>query len=198
MEPEVGQPEEDLEECAQGYTLHLNMRIMPYERAAIYEDSLERSLTESEIGWVSGGGTAPSYVGEPLSCDVDIELVDGAGGNEGKLLEMLAVYKFPKGSILYCPDDTRVELGTLEGLALYLNGTDLPAEVYQETDLDSVLSEATRLLSGTGSAYVGCWEGPTGTALYFYGPSYEGIVTSLNPLIETHPLCQKCMLTQIA
>ena len=55
----------------------------------------------------------------------------------------------PKGSTLTIGAEKRdVAFGTTEGLAVYLNGTDLPAETYRQCDSNFVYSEFGRLLEG--------------------------------------------------
>jgi hypothetical protein len=181
----------------QMFELHLELRIMPIDRGAIYEDTLDESLSALQLGSVTGGGTLISKEKEPLSCDVEIELRDGGGDSLKELLDVLSAYKIPKGSYLRCSDETQIELGNLEGLGLYLNGIDLPAEVYQECDVNYVIAEANRLLAGNG-AYFSYWMGPEYTALYFYGPSFEAMQDTLRPLINGYPLCNKSYVTQIA
>lgn len=90
-----------------------------------------------------------------------------------------------------------IHFGHQEGLALYLNGKDLPKKIYQKYPVRQVFDKCNSLLKGVGmvNSY---WEGNTETALYMYGENYEQMVKRLEPLISTHPLCQKSRLIQIA
>ena len=104
----------------------------------------------------------------------------------------------PKGSRLHIPDQDRtLDFGKHEGLALHLNGTDLPSEVYANSDINFVFQECDRLLNGV--AFVNShWEGPLETALYMYGKDFQDMHRRLQPLLESYPLCQKSRVVQIA
>ena len=59
----------------------------------------------------------------------------------------------PKGSYLADSVDDephRVPFGKMHGIAIYLNGTDLPENVDQECDVNHIIAEIDRLLSGVG------------------------------------------------
>ena len=87
--------------------------------------------------------------------------------------------------------------GAAEGLALFLNGTGLPDEVYAECDVNFVLEEADRLMGEAGKVK-GYWEGSMDTVLYCYGPSFEAMHAAIEPLLQGYPLCQKARVEQIA
>lgn len=82
----------------------------------------------------------------------------------------------PKGSFLIWTDefgrDVRLPVGRLEGLAVHINGTDLPEEVYRTCDINFVVERMDALMEGIGRQY-SYWEGEQETSLYFYGTSYE-------------------------
>ena len=88
-------------------------------------------------------------------------------------------------------------MGTLEGMAVYLNGAELPAAVYQECDINDVIEQLSRRLEGLGALY-SWWEGPKETALYFYGGSYPAMTEAVRDFLETYPLCRKCRVERIA
>jgi hypothetical protein len=57
----------------------------------------------------------------------------------------------PKGSRLIWNDGANeLAFGSCEGLAVYLNGTDLPDAVYEECDLNVVYEEFGRLAGSEG------------------------------------------------
>ena len=106
----------------------------------------------------------------------------------------------PKGSKLILSDTAdqkEIPVGRLEGLALYLNGTELPAEVYKSCDINYAIEQMEERLSGIGRLY-SWWEGPSETALYFYGEGYKKMLDAIKDFIEEYPLCQKCRTEQIA
>ena len=104
----------------------------------------------------------------------------------------------PKGSTLRVAESGTVRpFGKAEGIAVYLNGTDLPAEIYTSCDVNFVFSEFARLLGTEGRA-LSHWEGPTETASYMYGASFTEMRARLEDFLATYPLCQKSRIVQIA
>lgn len=60
-----------------------------------------------------------------------------------------------------------------EGLAVYLNGTDLPGEIYASSGIDELIAALSRRL-GAESDMQSWWHGPRETALYRYGRPPRG------------------------
>lgn len=57
----------------------------------------------------------------------------------------------PKGSALLCTaPEIKIEVGTLEGLAFYVNGTDLPDEIYESCDINHVIEQMESAMNGIG------------------------------------------------
>ena len=172
---------------------------MPMHRGDIYEDPLQEALESAGIGGVDGGGSLLDEDGSVACCDVHVEL---AQGDEAfaKLLEILDGMDLPKGSFLHFDENEDKEplpLGRLEGLALGLNGTDLPAKVYKECDINHAITQILGLLGEAGDMY-SHWRGPKHTYIYFYGTSFEEMKRLMLPFLEEYPLCQKCEIFQIA
>ncbi|MDR1410435.1 MAG: hypothetical protein LBJ12_09320 [Oscillospiraceae bacterium] len=178
-------------------TLSLNARLQPFHRGDRYEDPLDEALGEAGLGKVDGGGTLISKEGEPEECDVEIELSRDFAVCKNEFMQILQKFPIPKGSHLIFSPDNRREIGTLEGLALYLNGIDLPDSIYEKCDINYVVSELGNLLENKGELY-SWWEGPQDTALYFYGENFAGMRHFIAPFLDEYPLCQKCRVTQIA
>jgi len=181
------------------FTLEINGKLMPMHRGDIYEDPLQEALEEAGIGNIDGGGTLLAEDGSVACCDIHIELVDGDENLE-KLLEILAGLGLPKGSRLHFDaddDKEAIPLGDLEGLALALNGTDLPARVYKECDINHAITQILALLGDCGDMY-SHWRGPDHTIIYFYGRSYEEMKQRMMPFLQEYPLCEKCVVSQIA
>jgi len=88
-------------------------------------------------------------------------------------------------------------IGKREGLALYLDGRNLPAETYQTCDSNYVLAEVKRLTQDE-SDVLRYWQGPTETAFYVYGDSFEAMKRSIQGLVDTYPLCKGARIVQIA
>lgn len=174
--------------------VQINDKIQPIDRGDVYEDPLDEWLQDNNYGEVMGGGTFLDESGEIGGCELEITLSDQKFIPE--LIKKLESYGAPKGSIIKFNDEN-IEFGKLEGLGLYINGTELPSEVYANCDINFVLSEIERLTKIT-PAVNRFWEGSAETALYFYGPSFEKMKKEISHLIETYPLCQKSRVIQIA
>lgn len=176
----------------------VNARIQPLHRGEIYEDPLEEILSENSIGEVSGGGTLQFQTSEIEYCDIEIQVKNSNEDTIDIIKSSLEKIGVPKGSkITIEATDTVIEFGSLEGLAIYLNGTELEAEVYESSDSNHVYSELDRLTEGTGRVY-SYWQGPTETAFYLYGSSFSQMKEQISELVNNYPLCQKCRIEQIA
>jgi hypothetical protein len=102
----------------------------------------------------------------------------------------------PKGSVVVV-DDLEQDFGTNEGLALYLDGTNLAPEVYATLDVNEFLDELHESLGGTGTIQ-GFWESDDTTAVYLYGPSAEMMESAVSELLSVHPLARGRHLDRIA
>ena len=67
-----------------------------------------------------------------------------------------------------------VPFGRKEGLAVYLDGINLPDKVYET---------CTCQIRGS-------WVGPSETSIYMYGSDAESMFTHIEPVLATYPLCQ--------
>ena len=177
-------------------TLNLNARIMPLDRGDWFEDPIDELLTKMNIGVVDGGGTLQEATGEIRYCDVEIILDEKSDETFSKLQDVLSKFPIPKGSSLIF-DDKKQAIGSVEGLALYLNGTDLAQEVYESCDVNFVVDELSKLLT-EDFFFFSHWEGPSETAIYIYGKSFDKMQELIKPFIEEYPLCKQSRLTQIA
>jgi len=174
----------------------INEKLGPLDRGDRYEDPLDIILKEKGIGAVSGGGTQLSELGEIMYCDVEIELAGDRADALPLVKEALESLGAPLGSKLIS-ETSELPIGHMEGLALYLNGTDLPDEVYETSDVNDLVDEIERAL-GTAGRLSGDWQGPTETALYLYGPSFGAMHERLAQLVGSYPLCQKSRVVRIA
>ncbi|WP_333004955.1 hypothetical protein [Vibrio coralliilyticus] len=176
----------------------INARIQPMHRVEIYEDLLNEVLSKNSIGEVSGGGTLQSQSGEIEHCDVEIQVNNSNEETVEVIRASLEKLGVPKGSKLKVEaTNSEIEFGTLEGLAIYLNGTDLDSEVYENSDSNYVYSELDRLTQGIGKVY-SYWQGPKEAAFYLYGTSFTQMKSQISGLVDSYPLCQKCRIEQIA
>jgi hypothetical protein len=177
----------------------LNARVQPLDRGEFFEDPLDEALRQANIGEVTGGGT--QLADEPAGiawCEVEIELAEASDNAFQKVISILENLKAPKGSKLIDPMSNREYLfGVSDGLALFLNGTDLPAETYATSGINELVEQCIKVL-GSDGRLLGNWEGSKEVGLYFYGGSFARMKSALEPIITHHPLCQSCRLEQIA
>jgi hypothetical protein len=89
-----------------------------------------------------------------------------------------------------------VEVGTLEGLAYYLNNTDLPDVVYETCDINHVVEQMELAMKGIGGLY-SYWESDAYTALYFYGNSYSEMKQKIEPFSQHIPCAKKVVLSKL-
>ncbi|MFB3890531.1 MAG: hypothetical protein ACE15C_00765 [Phycisphaerae bacterium] len=178
----------------------LNARIKPLQRGEWFEDPLAEAFEQNGFGEVTGGGTLQREKGgEIIYCGIDIDFPDIVRGVPF-VCDFLTGKDAPKGSkLLYENEGRKIEVpfGEVEGLAIYLNGTDLPEAVYRSNDVNELVDQVLRLLGKCG-ALQGYWEGPRETALYLYGQSAEEMQRLLAALLAEHPLCQRSRVIRIA
>lgn len=174
--------------------LHLNVRVQPIQREIFFEDIFKKLFFKSRLGKVTGGGTYFASNGEPKSCDMEMLIKKDKLDILISLINHLPI--FPKGSKLIF-EDNEIDVGCAEGLAIYLNGTELPMEIYQNYDSNDLVNQLNLALKDIGE-FLGYFEGNYETVLYYYGKSYAEMKEKINPIIEDYPLCQKCRITQIA
>lgn len=178
-------------------TLQLNARFLPLDRAEL-EDAMEKVLERLELGEIDGGGTMQMPSGEVKFCDIEINLKDDSKETMDMLVRLINHFGVPKGSKIHTySSDWELPVGEQEGYAIYLNGTDLPKEVYGSCDINYVIEQMNKLMGEDGAMY-SYWEGPRETALYFYGASYEKMKAAVAGFVAEYPLCQKCREEQIA
>lgn len=173
----------------------INARVGPMDRYELFEEPLTEALGEN--GEVTGGGTMMGEDGEIEYCDVDICLPQATEGLVELLVSLFEEAGAPKGSKLLDGEQEVRQFGKNEGLAIYLNGFDLPDETYSSCDVNFVEEEFQRLLGQDGRV-MGSWEGPQETAFYLYGPSFATMQSKLTDFLASYPLCQRCRIVQIA
>jgi len=173
----------------------LNARLQPEHRLQLFEDPLDAMLEGAGIGEIMGGGTALSEDGEVEYGDLEITLHDPAA--LPSLIEALEQLGAPKGSLIQREGEADLAFGVTEGLALYLNGLDLPDEVYEQCDSNYVFDQIVERIDGHGEV-CSWWQGPSETALYLYGASFETMRERIAELVATYPLCQGARVVQIA
>ena len=163
--------------------------IEPIDRGERYEDPLDAILKSATIGSVTGGGSQLNELGGIDFADVEIELanLDGAVDTVVEALERAGA---PQGSELIDGSDGRIlrEFGRLQCLAVFLDGTSLPDQVYADLDFDAVIGEI-QAAAGENS-YRGFWQGPQETGIFFFGPDAEAMFARVEPVLHRLPIGQ--------
>ncbi|HJR65613.1 MAG TPA: hypothetical protein VJ802_04240 [Gemmatimonadaceae bacterium] len=170
--------------------------IEPMDRGARYEDPVQDALAIRELGVVTGGGSQLTAAAEIGYVDVELALADLDGALEvvQRILEDAGA---PVGSqLLFEQDGVGVErpFGVQEGLAVYLDGTTLPEEIYAETDIDALMERLASAVDSVNGELRSAWNGPTETALYHYGPSADAMLVALQPVFNDFAICQNARL----
>ncbi len=179
-------------------TVTLNARLEPKRRADL-EDAFDEVMKGmGKDIHVTGGGTSLSDNGEAEECDIEFSMTEASDENISLIIQLFSSMLAPKGSRLFIHgEDTQINFGNDEGLAIYFNGTELSEEVYENGDISDVFDILDEAVEDIGSIH-GVWDGPTETAFYFYGSSFAEMEAVLKPHLETIPLCQKARVIQIA
>ena len=188
-----------VESAGMHVTAQLNHLLMPIDRGERYEDPLDEALSAQGLGETSGGGTMQEQSGEIQFIDVEIDLTDLEKGVPfviAKLEELGA----PKGSILRVHDTEparEIPFGKAEGVGVYLDGVNLPDEVYKNSDVNVVIEELNKRIEGHGEMQ-SHWQGNTETGLYFYGDDSNRMISLMRDFLDTYPLCKGARVVTIA
>ena len=183
---------------AQVLVAQLNARLQPAHRSEYFEEGLDDKLRKLKVGEISGGGTMQSDTGEISFCDIEVKLRQSSPEAERLVIETLESLGAPKGSKLEIGGEDRVvPFGVSEGLAVYLNGTELTHETSKRYSLESIEDEFERVLDGQGHVF-SHWTGSGETAVYIYGPSFAEMSKRLDSFLRSNPLREKCRIEQIA
>jgi hypothetical protein len=183
----------------------INAPLSPKARGDIFEDRLIERLGESDppLAAVTGGGQMLGPTGEIMYCGIDIDLFDPQQA-PAFICDVLRRRGAPKGSRLeYTLGGKKfaVPFGEAEGVAVYLNGTDLPPEVYESCNINTVIDTLNNLVEpdeGGGGNVVELWHGPTETAIYMLGVSSPMMQEAIAPFLAEYPLCQRARVAQFA
>ena len=180
--------------------IQFNEKLDPIDVEDYYEEPLEEFLNEKEYGEIVGGDTMQSPTGEIEFFDIQVLIYDD--NNIMKIIDEIKIklesLGAPKGSFIEIEDgEEKISFGKREGLAIYLDGVNLPENVYKECDSNYVVSEIIRL-TGCNDDIIRFWEGDTETAIYFYGESFDKMERDIFEFVNTYPLCKGARIVQIA
>ena len=161
--------------------------IGPIDRGSRYEDPLQAVLEEKQAGEVTGGGSQLNATGGIDYAEIEIDLAD-LDASLNLVVAALERAGAPQGSEIIQGDRVLREFGTQQCLAIYLDGTGLPDEVYANLDFDEVVKDIGAL-AGPDS-YHGAAQGAEETGILFFGPDAEAMFARVEPLLKTLPIGQ--------
>ncbi|MCU1308474.1 MAG: hypothetical protein JWN45_3169 [Acidobacteriaceae bacterium] len=76
-------------------------------------------------------------------------------------------------------------------MLVYLNGTDLPDNIYEEFDLATLEDQLIEVLKRDSLGELdGNETGPTETVLFLYGKDAEKMFSAIEPTLRDYPLCK--------
>jgi hypothetical protein len=172
--------------------------LMPLERAARYEHPLDAYLLRHGLGNVTGSGTQMGDAAPIVFVQIEADLENGR--DIDLMCAKLDECGAPRGSEVHLVTDEGVEtrtFGTLEGVAVFIDGKTLPMDVYASSDVNVVIAElqasVAELKAGAFRSY---WEGPEETALFFYGYDADALAAALRAVLLVHPLCQNARVVR--
>jgi hypothetical protein len=161
--------------------------IGPIDRGTRYEDPLDAALRGARLGEVTGGGSQLGDLGEIEFADVEIQVAN-LDDAMPVILDVLQRSGAPVGSQLLAAGGVIREFGEQQSVAVYLDGTTLPDEVYANLDFDDLV---TRLTEAAGAdSYHGYWGGPEETGLFFFGRDAEATFSALEAVLRQMPIGQ--------
>jgi hypothetical protein len=80
--------------------------------------------------------------------------------------------------------------GDQQAVLVHLDGTGLPAHVYQECDLETIEERLIEVIDREGLGdFDGDEIGPSETTLYMYGPDAEKLFAGIEGVLRASPLC---------
>jgi hypothetical protein len=163
--------------------------IEPIDRGNRYEDPLQAALEEKGIGQVTGGGSQLDENGTIVFVDVELALANLDDG-VSVVVDALEAAGAPQGSELIQASGGGLlrKFGTHQCLAIYLDGTSLPDEVYADLDFDGVVAEIGA--AAGEDSYHGFSQGSEETGLYFFGPDAEAMFARVEPVLRRLPIGQ--------
>jgi hypothetical protein len=161
-------------------------------RANRYEIPLLAALKARGLGEVIGSSSQMNMELEVESVEIDLNLanLDDAVDLVKRVLENAGA---PVGSELrFRRDENEVvfPFGTLEGLAVYLDGVNLSDSVYEKCNINELAGLILGTLSSVGGEIRDSWVGRNETSIYMYGPNAETMFAKLEPILASYPLCQ--------
>ncbi|MEA5112649.1 MAG: hypothetical protein VB050_01335 [Geobacteraceae bacterium] len=161
-------------------------------RARRYEFPLVSALNAQHLGEVMGTSVCMSREMEVEYVELDLNLYSLDAGIETARL-VLETAGAPAGSEFRVRRDSGeqvIRFGVQEGLAIYLDGINLPDEIYDTCTCDGLAVLISGELASVGGEIRGSWVGRSETSIYMYGPNAEQMFAAIEPILTVYPLCR--------
>lgn len=177
-------------------TVRINDKCKPLDRGEFYEDPLQEALDEKKLGEIVGGGSRLNKQNLIEYCEIEVLVTGDLEETTKVITETLEDQGLPKGSKIIL-DDKEVLIGNHDVLALHFNNKDLADSVYEDNDINEVLSKVEELLGETGqrNSYTNSNEE---SIIYYGGASFDVMKQKIGEFVASHPLCDKGKITQAA
>jgi len=183
--------------------VRINDRLMPTPRGEIYDDPFDEFLQVNGYGRVFDVGTKTSPTNEIEYSIIEFYCYKNKiyGNAVVRILDFLEELGAPKGSRLDVPlAKATLPFGAKNGLAIYLDGVNLPKEIYQATNVNEVYNRIKQLVGDkTKPEHQRAQTLHNETVLCFYSNlSFERMKEVIKDFVETYPLCKNARIVQIA
>jgi hypothetical protein len=87
--------------------------------------------------------------------------------------------------------DNRVAEADAQAVLVYLRGSGLPDELYENFDVATLEDQLEEAINSAGlGEFDGNEFGPEEIVLFMYGPNAEAIFAAIRPVLQSCPLCQ--------
>lgn len=174
-------------------TVHIANPMSPRLRHE-HEDGVEQQLLAKIApgSSVVGGGTELSAAGDPISCDIELEVVsDDVQAVCDALAEVFTGNGVARGSWI-ARDDTRMPIGEQEYVLLRTQTTDDGVEWDEFT---------TALQGALGGGSIGyheeTYQADDGYVYVFSGPSAGSVLAALRAELPNHPAVSRPLLQSV-
>jgi hypothetical protein len=165
-------------------------------RITRYEIPLSSALISHHMGMITGVAAAMTRELEMESFQYEMIL-----SNLDKAVDVVKLTLEEAGAP--CGSEIRfrrgdveevVSFGRKEGLAIYLDGINLPDKVYETCTCQGLADLIKDALESVGGEIRGSWVGRSETSIYIYGPDAESMYANIEPIVATYPLCQNARI----
>ena len=163
--------------------------IEPVDREERYENPLQAALKAANAGVVSGRGSQLTDTGLLAYAEIEMSLADLRPGLD-LTVNTLEGAGALRGSELRRGDEVVREFGKLECLAVFLDGVNLPQEVYDDLDMADLLAR----LEAVAGSLRGTWAGSEETGLFYSGPDAEELLPKVEAVLRPLPIGQNARL----